>query len=139
MGASRAGNGARGDAGMEVGLGGGLVVFACATVFPAAASAQTFEPNVNRWGSDYRSFEPETPDARLCQTACIDLGKIRDALDQQVRVTAIGRALPPRLILLFSPHPRAASRMRPRPACRQYRCSSTRLRRRRRGCNCDTG
>jgi PAN domain len=48
------------------------ILAACSMLVAVAASAQTFEPNVNRWGSDYRSFEPETPDARLCQKACID-------------------------------------------------------------------
>jgi PAN domain len=50
----------------------GLVVFVCATLFLAAASAQTFEPNVRRPGLDYRSVDLPKLDARLCQKACID-------------------------------------------------------------------
>jgi hypothetical protein len=50
----------------------GLVVFVCATLFLAAASAQTFEPNVRRFGLDYRSIDLPTSDGRLCQKACID-------------------------------------------------------------------
>lgn len=40
--------------------------------FAFQAGAQTsFEPNTNRQGLDYRSFDLDSPDPRACQTQCI--------------------------------------------------------------------
>jgi PAN domain len=50
-----------------------IVAVVCTTLAAAGTvCAQTFEPNVDRPGSDYRAAPLSSPDPRLCQKTCID-------------------------------------------------------------------
>jgi hypothetical protein len=50
-----------------------IVAVVCAALFTTGTvRAQTFEPNVDRPGSDYRTIDLSTPDAGLCQKTCVD-------------------------------------------------------------------